>query len=54
MPHNCKTLLFQWTAHYVPSELTQPIVAVTSVIDRGSEHDQPNMDGIAHVVEHLA
>jgi zinc protease len=36
------------------SERTQPIVAITSVIDRGSEHDQPTMDGIAHVVEHLA
>ena len=36
------------------SEKTQPIVAITSVIDRGSEHDQPTMEGIAHVVEHLA
>ena len=36
------------------SERTQPIVAITSVIDRGSEYDQPGMDGIAHVVEHLA
>ena len=36
------------------SERTQPIVAITSVIDRGSEHDQKDMDGIAHVVEHLA
>ena len=36
------------------SERTQPIVAITSVIDRGSEHDQKSMDGIAHVVEHLA
>ncbi|MEC7985957.1 MAG: insulinase family protein [Myxococcota bacterium] len=35
-------------------ERTQPIVAITSVIDRGSEHDQKGMDGIAHVVEHLA
>jgi len=36
------------------SEKTQPIVAITAVIDRGSEHDQPTMEGIAHVVEHLA
>ncbi len=36
------------------SEQTQPIVAITSVIDRGSEHDQETVDGIAHVLEHLA
>ena len=36
------------------SERTQPVIAITSVIDRGSEYDQENMDGIAHVVEHLA
>ena len=36
------------------SEKTQPIVAITSVIDRGSQYDQPTMEGIAHVVEHLA
>ena len=36
------------------SERSQPIVAVTAVIDRGSEYDQPEMDGIAHVLEHLA
>ena len=35
-------------------ESSQPIVAITSAIDRGSEHDQEDMDGIAHVVEHLA
>jgi zinc protease len=36
------------------SESSQPIVAITAVIDRGSEHDQEGVDGIAHVVEHLA
>ena len=36
------------------SERSQPIVAITSVIDRGSEFDQQGHDGIAHVVEHLA
>ena len=36
------------------SERTQPVIAITAVIDRGSEHDQEDMDGIAHVVEHLA
>jgi zinc protease len=36
------------------SERTQPVVQITAVIDRGSEHDQPGADGIAHVVEHLA
>jgi zinc protease len=36
------------------SEKTQPIVAITTAIDRGSEYDQEDMDGIAHVVEHLA
>ena len=36
------------------SERSQPVVAVTAVIDRGSEYDQPEMDGIAHVLEHLA
>jgi zinc protease len=36
------------------SEQSQPIVAITAVIDRGSEHDQETYDGIAHVVEHLA
>ena len=36
------------------SESSQPIVAITSAIDRGSEFDQKDMDGIAHVVEHLA
>lgn len=36
------------------SEQTQPVVAITSVIDRGSEYDQENVDGIAHVLEHLA
>jgi zinc protease len=36
------------------SERSQPMVAITSAIDRGSEHDQEDMDGIAHVVEHLA
>ena len=35
-------------------EHSQPVVAVTSVIDSGSENDQPGMEGIAHVVEHLA
>ena len=33
-------------------ESSQPIVAITSAIDRGN--DQEEMDGIAHVVEHLA
>ena len=36
------------------SEQTQPVVAITSVIDRGSEYDQEGVDGIAHVLEHLA
>jgi zinc protease len=36
------------------SERTQPVVQITAVIDRGSEHDQVGADGIAHVVEHLA
>lgn len=36
------------------SEQSQPVVAVTAVIDRGSEYDQPEMDGIAHILEHLA
>lgn len=36
------------------SERTQPVVAITSVIDRGSEYDQEGVDGIAHVLEHLA
>ena len=35
------------------SESSQPIIAITSVIDRGSEYDQEGVDGIAHVVEHL-
>ena len=35
-------------------EHSQPVVAVTSVIDSGAEHDQPGRDGIAHVIEHLA
>lgn len=32
---------------------TQPIVAVTSVIDRGSEADPEGKEGIAHLIEHL-
>jgi len=36
------------------AENSQPIVAITAVIDRGSEFDQEGHDGIAHVVEHLA
>jgi zinc protease len=35
-------------------EHSQPIIAVTSVIDSGAENDQPGMEGIAHVIEHLA
>ena len=35
-------------------ENSQPIVAVTSVIDSGAEHDHPGQEGIAHVIEHLA
>jgi zinc protease len=35
-------------------EHSQPVVAVTSVIDSGAENDQPGMEGIAHVIEHLA
>ena len=35
-------------------EHSQPIVAVTSVIDSGGEHDHPGQEGIAHVIEHLA
>ena len=41
------TVIFQ-------EEHSQPVVAVTSVIDSGSTNDQPGMEGIAHVVEHLA
>ncbi len=40
------TVIFQ-------EEHSQPVVAVTSVIDSGSSNDQPGMEGIAHVVEHL-
>lgn len=36
------------------SEKSQPVVAITAVIDRGSEYDQKDVDGIAHVLEHLA
>ena len=32
------------------SESSQPIVAITAVIDRGSEQDQEGVDGIAHLV----
>ncbi len=32
---------------------TQPIVSITSVIDRGSSHDPEGLEGIAHLVEHL-
>ena len=35
-------------------EHSQPIVAVTTVYDNGSEQDPEGMEGIAHVVEHLA
>ena len=35
-------------------EHSQPIISVTTVFDSGAEHDQPGMEGIAHVVEHLA
>jgi zinc protease len=35
-------------------EHSQPIIAVTSVIDHGSEADPIGQEGIAHVVEHLA
>ena len=40
-------------------EYTQPIVSVTNWIDRGSIYDSKNskgesVEGIAHVVEHLA
>jgi zinc protease len=31
----------------------QPIVAVTLVIDKGSDMDPPGYEGIAHVIEHL-
>jgi zinc protease len=34
-------------------EHSQPVVAVTSVIDSGAENDQPGREGIAHVIEHL-
>ena len=36
------------------AEHTQPVVAVTTVFDRGSESDPVGMEGIAHVVEHMA
>jgi zinc protease len=32
---------------------SQPVVSVTSVIDRGAEVDPEGLEGIAHVVEHL-
>lgn len=32
---------------------TEPIVAVTVVIDRGSDSDPPGLEGIAHVCEHM-
>jgi len=32
---------------------TEPIVAVTVVIDRGSDSDPEGLEGIAHVVEHM-
>jgi zinc protease len=35
-------------------EHSQPVVAVTSVIDSGAENDPVGMEGIAHVIEHLA
>jgi zinc protease len=35
------------------SERSQPIVAITSVIDAGGSSDQPGYEGIAHVIEHL-
>jgi predicted Zn-dependent peptidase len=35
------------------SERSQPIVAITSVIDSGGSNDQPGYEGIAHVIEHL-
>jgi zinc protease len=35
------------------SERSQPIVAITSVIDSGGSNDQQGYEGIAHVVEHL-
>ena len=36
------------------AERSQPVVAITTVIDKGSEADPDGMEGIAHVVEHLA
>ncbi len=52
----------QLTSYTFPSGLvvifqeehSQPIISVTTVFDSGAEHDQPGMEGIAHVVEHLA
>jgi zinc protease len=35
-------------------EHSQPVIAVTTVFDNGSEQDPIGMEGIAHVVEHLA
>ena len=35
------------------SERSQPIVAITSVINSGGANDQPGYEGIAHVIEHL-
>ncbi len=51
-----------WKAYPFPSGLyvifgeehSQPMVAVTTVFDNGSEADPEGMEGIAHVVEHLA
>ncbi len=32
---------------------SQPLVSITSVIDRGSTSDPPGLEGIAHVAEHM-
>ncbi len=35
------------------SDKSQPIVSITSVVDRGSTSDPPGLEGIAHVCEHM-
>ncbi len=35
-------------------EHSQPVVSIFALIDAGSEMDQPDHDGIAHALEHLA
>ena len=54
MIYSSLIIVFHLDLNIVSIERTQPVVAITSVIDRGSEYDQEDVDGIAHVLEHLA